>query len=297
MKTLNKILVSIITGMILYFGAGYNLYAQQNDTSELLKQARSMGIEEQTLTELQNRAEQQKISDQQLQTIVKTALSMSEENLPADIAVKKALEGLSKGIPGERIGAVLGQLHQSVRTSAEVVDPWIKKPEVQQMIGRSDQSMSADQFRNELTKAASKSVMQNNSAESITGILSQIEEESVLARASSPDIVAAVGILADLPSTAKRPQDSGAFVVRALKSGFHANDLQKLPSAIEMAQQRSELPSASVIEGVSKQMRGGIPAKEILQNLFNGNVGGGPPGNIPKGLENKGDRGNSNGNN
>jgi hypothetical protein len=50
-----------------------------------------------------------------------------------------------------------------------------------------------------------------------------------------------------------------------------------------------------VIEGVSKQMSGGIPAKQILQNLFNGNVGGGPPGNVPKGLGNKQNRGNSNG--
>jgi hypothetical protein len=87
------------------------------------------------------------------------------------------------------------------------------------------------------------------------------------------------------------------MIVRSLKAGFDASELQKLPAAIKMAQQRGQLPAANVIEGISHQLNAGVPAQQILQNLFDGNIGGGPPGGTPPGLEKRQKRGNGRGNN
>lgn len=291
MKLYTGLHIILLTGFLMFLMSG-NLSAQENNTKEWIKKAGEAGIEQSMLSDLQTKIQNNKISDQQFQSIIKSAIAMSEGNLPADIAVQKALEGFSKGIPSGRIVSVVDQMHKSVGQAAKIVDPWMNKPAVQEMMGRSGQAMSKDKFRNELTKATSKSIMQNISSESVNHVLSQIGNESVLANSGPSDVVAAMGIMPDLPSTADQPQASGKFIARALKGGFKADEIQKLPSAIKIAQQRSELPAASVIEGVVNQMQGNTPAKQILQNLFNGKVGGGPPGDIPKGLDNKGDRGN-----
>lgn len=297
MKFYKSILI-ILTAGVLSFGTSGLLQAQQNNSAQWMQQARDAGLEQSVLDEFQGHVSDKTISEDQLASIIGSAISMSEQDLPADIILNKALEGFSKGVPGERVVSVVGQLEQSVTKAAAIVDPWMKKPEVRQMINRSGSAMPKEQFRNELTKATSKSFMQNMSSESLTNVLDQVGSSSVLSKSGPAEVIAAMGILPDLPSSGSNSRRAGEFVVRALKGGFNANELQKLPSAMKVAQQRSQLPAASVIEGVAGQMRGNIPAKQILQNLFNGKVGGGPPGDIPKGIDkNKGrGAGNSNGN-
>ena len=146
-----------------------------------------------------------------------------------------------------------------------------------------------------MAKATSKSLMQNIPAETVHKILADIGSESVLSKVGPTDVVAAMGVLPDMPAP-NNTKTSGAFVIRALKGGFKANDLQRLPTALKMAQHHSELPAASVLEGVASQMKHGVPARQIIQNLFNGKVGGGPPGNKPNGLGNGSNHGHSNGN-
>lgn len=266
-------------------------FAQQSDLKAVLQKAQEVGIDKSALTELQQRASTQGINDKQLIELIQPAISMAEQNLPADFALEKAMEGLSKNIPASRITPVLQRLNQTTAEAAKIVNPWLERPGVKKMAANSSAVMSEEKFRNELTKATSKALNQNVSQETAREILNEIGAESVLGKTSPPDIVAAVGVLPDMPQGVDRSQ-SGKFIVRALKGGFKANELQNLPSAMSMAQQRSELPAASVVEGVSKQLKGGVPAKQILQNLFNGQVGGGPPGSIPKGLENRPDKGN-----
>ncbi|HKK46810.1 MAG TPA: hypothetical protein VJ964_14885 [Balneolaceae bacterium] len=295
MKYFKKILPALLFGLIS-LSITNNAYAQKTQVGALIKQAKKAGIEQQALTDLQNRAKERGVSDQQLQAIIKTAISMSEENLPSNVVIQKSLEGFSKGIPANRIISVVRQEHQSMKQAAGIIDPWIQKSSVQQMLKHSNSQMSKQIFRNELAKATSKSIMRNMSSETINGVLSQIGNESVLSHAQPSDVVAAMGILPDLSSSANS-KTSGNFVVRALKGGFNSDDLQKLPSAMRMAQQRGELPAASVLEGVLNQMKKGVPARQIIQNLINGKIGGGPPGNKPPGLGHKGNHGHSNGSN
>ncbi|MDZ7680540.1 MAG: hypothetical protein U5J63_02230 [Fodinibius sp.] len=295
MNFYKKILTTLIFG-VLILGTSGVLQAQQNNTVQWMQQARDAGIEQPVLKEFQEYVNDNKITEDQLASIMRSAISVSDQDLPADIIINKALEGFSKGVPSEQVVSVVGQLEQSVAKAAAVVDPWMKKPEVQQMLNRSGAAMPEERFRNELTKATSKSFMQNIPSEALDKVFDQVGSGSVLSKSGPAEVIAAVGILPDLSSSGNNPKVAGEFIVRALKGGFNANELQKLPAAMQVAQQRSQLPAASVIEGVAGQMQGNIPAKQILQNLFNGKVGGGPPGDIPRGIDNNKGRGNSNSN-
>lgn len=291
MKIYKKILLLLFTGSLLFLTLTGTLYAQQNNLNAVIQKAQESGINKSALTKLQKRAKAQGISDEQLIDLIEPAIDMASQNLPADFAIEKSLEGLSKNIPVSRIAPVLQRLNNTAAEAVKIIDPWMDKPDVKKMVRNSPAGMSEEKFRNELTKATSKALNQNVDQKTAKDIFAQMGDESVLGKASPPDIIAAVGILPDMPQGVDQSQ-TGKFIVRALKGGFKANELQNLPSAMNMAQQRSELPAASVIEGVSKQLKGGVPAKQILQNLFNGQVGGGPPGSVPKGLENRSDQGN-----
>lgn len=295
MKNLKQLFISLLVCSMWLLSVN-KLHAQDADLSVLMKQAEAAGMEQPALTELHNRAGAQGINTEQLRQILESALSMSDQNLPGQIAIDKALEGLSKGVAGERIVLAVDRIGQGMRQAAEVVDPWMNRNEARGFLKRSNQSMSENRFRNEMIRATSKSYVQNVPSDNVQRIFDEIGKNEVLSESTPADLITAVSILPDLPTTANQPEVSSSFIVRALKRGFKADELQQLPSAMEMGQQRSQLPAASVIEGVAQQMDDGIPAKEVLQNLFNGNIGEGPPGNVPKGLQNRPDRGNGNNN-
>lgn len=264
--------------------------AQQPSVSELVQQARELGIDQASLAELQQRAKARGIGDRELISVINSALELAGQKLPSDHIIQKALEGMSKGVAGSQIAQVLTRMQEATEQSARIVGPWMDRPGVRAMIERTGPETSQE-VRSELIKSASRAIAQNTPARVVGDILSDLSEESVLARTHASNIATAIGILPELPTTATQPEVSRAFVVRALKGGFSGDDLQKLPAALNVAQMRSRLPAASVIQGVADQLQGNVPAAQILQNLLNGTTGGGPPGSVPRGLENIPDRG------
>lgn len=292
MNTYKKILILLLSAGALLLTLTVAAFAQTNDLEAVLQKAQESGIDESALTELQQRANSRGATDEQIAALIQPAIDMAGQNLPPELALEKAMEGLSKGVPASKIAPVLQRLNQSAAEAVAIVDPWLERPDVKEMVAKTPNGISNEEFRNELTKATSKAINENINQETAKEIFNEMGDESVLGKASASDIIAAVGILPDM-SQGVDASRSGQFIIRALKGGFKANELQNLPSAMNMARQRSELPAASVIEGVSQQLDGGVPAKKILQNLFNGEIGGGPPGNVPKGLENRGNQGNN----
>ncbi|MEX0929248.1 MAG: hypothetical protein WD266_01300 [Balneolales bacterium] len=258
--------------------------AQDQSFSELIQSARDAGIEQSRLADLQSRTAGNGITDQQLAGIIGPAIALAEQNLPSEMIFQKAMEGIAKGIPTERLQPVLQNLQRSTISTVAIVDPWVARSDVAQMMRRSGEQVGNQAFRNELLKAGSKAMAGNVSPESLQGLFEAIGQEITLSRSKPSGIVAAVNIFPDLPSTARQPEASGAAIAKALQSGFEAGDMQKLPGAMNAAQRRSQLPAAAVIEGIAGQMVQGTLAAQILQNLFNGNIGGGPPGSSTPGL-------------
>ena len=282
-----KILILVAVGFAIIVGS---VQAQQADLSALIQRARDAGVDQSLITELQNRASQRNLNDRQVASLLDPAVQMAENNLPAEIALQKALEGLAKGVPDSRIQPVLNSIQSATQQAASIVDPWTKNQNIRQMLAKSG-SMSDQAFRREMIKSASRGLMSDIPGQTMSDIFTDIADPSVVNNTGPANMVAAIGVLPDLSTAAGQPQSARSFIVKALKSGFSAGEFQKLPMAVNVAQSRSQLPAASVLERVSKQLNEGVPAARVLQNLFNGQIGGGPPGGTPPGLENNPGRG------
>ncbi|MGF1671927.1 MAG: hypothetical protein ACFCU6_15895 [Balneolaceae bacterium] len=269
------------------------LTAQNNNLTELVNRAVSAGIDKSEFEILQTRAANSGITDDQLVQIIEPALIMAEQNLPAELVFQKALEGIAKGVPASRMIPVLDGLRQNAEQASSIVDPWLQRPEVESFLNRNREQAGIN-YRTEMLKAGVKTLSQSVPSEVLQSVLDEIGKEAVLSKTTPASILVGVNIIGDLPSTAVQPEATGTLISKTLSGGFRADDMQKLPGAMNAAQRRSQLPAASIIEGVTSQLQGGIPANQILQNLFNGNVSIGPPGNIPRGLENRPGRGRGN---
>lgn len=279
---------------LAFFLSGILQQAAAQQLADLLERAEAAGIEQAQIAELQTRAEQRGIGDSELSGIVNQAVTMAEQNLPHEMIFQKAFEGMAKGIPAQRMQPVLETIATNTGSAAEFVDPWMEKPAVAEMVSRAG-NITRQSFRNEMVKVSSNALSQNFNRDQLREILNSIAEDKAIERTNPSGMLTAINILSDLPSAAGERNSSAGVVLQALKAGFSASDLQKLPEAIHTARRKSQHPAAAVINGVSQQLQGGIPANQVLQNLFNGNIGGGPPGNTPPGLD--GNRGNRNGRN
>ncbi|HMB98297.1 MAG TPA: hypothetical protein VKM36_07430 [Balneolaceae bacterium] len=295
-KKHKKLILSFLATLCLVTAAFTDASSQERGLTDLISQARSAGIEQADISRLQNRAAERGISDEQLVRILRPAVEMAEQNLPADIVFQKAFEGIAKGIPAGRMIPVLEGLRGHSVQAASVIDPWMQREEVKSFIAKEGKRTETG-FRNEMIRAGVKSVSLENQTRRIEQLLNAIDNSSVLDKTTPASVLAAVNIMPDLPESARRGEVMSSLISKALGNGFNAEEMQKLPVAMNAAQRRSQLPAATVMEGVSNQLQGGIPAEQILQNLFNGNVSAGPPGNIPRGLENRPDRGRGNGRN
>ncbi|PAU92738.1 hypothetical protein CK503_15350 [Aliifodinibius salipaludis] len=275
-----------------------NALGQTEALDKLVERADNAGIERSVIEDLKARKEARGLSNQQLENMIEPAVQLAEDNLPANHVLQKALEGLSKGVPDARIVPYINRMSSATRQAAEVVDPWMEKPEVRQIMDRQNELSPGESMRNRLVESSSRAITQNVSPENISQLLADVGEKSVLSKTTGADIVSAMDIVSDLPMQ-DHPELTRSFITRALKGGFRAGEFQKLPMALNMAQKRSQIPASNIIQGVGNQLQKGVPAQDILQNLFDGNIGGGPPGDIPKGMENnrgKGNRGNNSGN-
>lgn len=295
MKCINKYIRNIVLGVLLIgCGIAENAVAQTTSLDQITQRAQNAGIEQSVLDELKSRKEKRGLSNQQLINIIEPAVQLAEENMPANHILQKGLEGLSKGVPDSRIVPYINRMADDTRQAAKIVDPWLQKDKVQQKMGPPSDA-SATNIRNRMVESSSRAITQNITSNAINDLLTAIENDDVMGRTSADNIVSAMDVLPDLPMT-DQPELTKSFVIKALKGGFEAGEFQKLPTALSMAQKRSQIPAASIIQGISNQLQNGVPANDILKNLFDGNIGGGPPGDIPKGMENNPGRGNQGGN-
>lgn len=270
--------------MALLFLMPVNIYGQDTIDS-LLNNAIESGIDQDRIAEVRQRVEARGMSEEEFMSILKPAIEMARDNLPYEMIFEKVFEGLSKGVPAQRMSPVLSSIRENASRSAQMVDRWMERPEVGQFVERGEGRMQREQFRNEMIKAGSKAMMHNVDEEILFETLNSVSEGD-MERVRPTGLLAAINVLSDLPNGANESTQNARLVLKALQSGFEAGDIQKLPAALHMAQRRSQLPIAAVGEGFLQQLERGFPSERILQNMFNGEIGGGPPGNVPGGIMN-----------
>ncbi|MEX0680726.1 MAG: hypothetical protein WD097_05035 [Balneolales bacterium] len=251
------------------------------------------GIEEERLETLITRARERQLSSDELNLLIHPAITLAEEGLPHGAVMQKTMEGIAKRVPVESIRQVLNNMQAGLVRSATLVDPWLEHEEVQGMIhagrGGQETAEAARTFRNMILENTSYAIQQNVSEEILHNFLNQIVSENALERSSMTMIASAVRAFPDLPDVRENPEMANRILIRALNAGFHPGEIQQLPEAFRSAQLRSQMPLENIARGLDRQMDRGIPAQHILENLFQGNIGGGPPGFTPPGLERNGD--------
>lgn len=268
-------LLAVLTVMLLM---PFAVFAQLGDNA-MLERGLSSGLDQAQLERVLERANERGIEQGDLARLLEPAFELAERNLPSDYMMQKLVEGFAKGVPAGRMMPLMNSIQENTPRAVSITDNWTEKPEVVSFMERSGEQ--GPQFRNELVSANLKSLTQQVSPELLESVLDGIGQQSVLDRTTPRSIIAAVGILPDLPASARQSGAARSLIARAVEGGFSPPDLQKLPGAMNAAERRSQLPAASVVEGVAQQLGKGIPASQVLQNLFNGNVNPGPPANIP----------------
>lgn len=296
-KMMNKILKDMgklaLLSMILLFP--FTLFAQQDSFSILNQKAGEFGIDASYISNLQERATKNGISNDELSQILEPAVTLANENLPFDMILQKTSEGIAKGVPINVLSNVLEGLQVSTQNAAPIVDIWMQKPGVQNITTDSPGAGSTLAFRNDVLKSTAKALNQGFSENVLNGFLNKLDTQELLSNISRNEVVTSLTILPDLPSSAENQELSSELVIRSLKGGFDSSDLQKLPSAMKIAQSRGQIPAGDVVNGILERMQAGSPASEILQGLFDGKIGGGPPSGLPGRPDNKGRGNNGNG--
>lgn len=269
-------LVGGISMMLLLFAPLATL-AQDTGLQQAMDRAASAGIDQERLEQIRERADY--IDGQMLARLIDPAADLAEKNMPSDFILRKIMEGLAKGVPGGRMMPVIESIHSQTPRAVAMSDQWIARAEAAPFM----QAMGDQQarFRQDLVNASLKSLTQQVEPQVIESVLNQLGRAPVLANTSPQAVAAAVGILPDLPASVLREKGVHSLIAKAVEGGFSASDIQKMPGAMNAAERRSQLPAASVLEGMSHQLGSGIPANQILQNLFNGNIKAGPPQNVP----------------
>lgn len=255
------------------------LSAQQSNLADLMERARTAGIDETRLAEIQGRAEARGVPEADVAMLLEPAVGLAEQDFPPDYIIQKLMEGFAKGVPANRMAPVVENIRNNTPRAVTLADNWIEKPEVAAFIENT--GVNGPQFRNDLVNANIKSLAQQIAPDALEGVLNEIGHESILQKTTPQAVASAINILPDLPASVHRSNAAGSLVLRAIEGGFSASDLQKLPGAMNAAERRSQLPASSVVDGVTRQLGNGIPANQVLQNLFNGNINAGPPGNNP----------------
>lgn len=265
----------------------FSLFAQQNSFSVLNQKAAELGLDVSYISKLQERAEANGISNDQLSQILEPAVALAEEDLPFDMILQKTSEGIAKGVPISMLSNVLEGLQVSTQNAAPMIDSWMQMPGVQNMANGSGPE-AAQAFRNNMVKGAARALNQGFSENVLNGFLDELDNQDLLSRIGSNEVVTSLTILPDLPMSAEDQQLSSELVIRSLKGGFDSMDLQKLPSAMKIAQSRGQIPAGNVVNGILDRIQSGSPASEILQGLFDGKIGSGPPSGLPGRPDNTG---------
>ncbi len=270
-----KTLLAVVTLILLM---PFSAYAQQGN-SAMLDRGLASGLDQAQLERVLERANERGVDQGDLARLLEPAFGLAERNLPSDYIMQKLMEGFAKGVPAGRMMPLMNSIQENTPLAVSIADNWTGKPEVASFMERNGER--GPQFRNELVSANLKSLTQQVGPELLESVLDGIGQQSILEKTTPRSIIAAVGIIPDLPASARHGDATRSLISRAVEGGFSASDLQKLPGAMNAAERRSQLPAASVVEGVAQQLGSGIPASQVLQNLFNGNVNPGPPANIP----------------
>lgn len=248
----------------------------QSPVSSLIEQGRAAGADAALMRTVATRAQNTGFSAQATADLLRPAVDLAEQGLPAAPLMNKALEGLAKQVPAARMAPVLQQLGTHTQEAGALVSTWASRGDTQALLGRSGPPPQTE--RNRLVTTIAEARQQNLPLPAVEQFLDQLPDAVQRRPVSLSEVTTAVGTMPDLPTARKNPALARDLLSAALNAGYDAESLRQLPAAFEQARRTSPRPTTAIARGAAQAITKGTPASAVLRSLFQGSVpGGGPP--------------------
>ncbi|MFP4227502.1 MAG: hypothetical protein ACLFTE_01590 [Salinivenus sp.] len=269
---LSRIGVGLLLAALLPYGA----VAQEASVQSILDRGQEAGADVDLMRTVASRAEAANLSPAATAEILEPAVSLAEQDLPTRPVLNKALEGLSKNVPPDRMRSVLQQLHTSTEQAGQLVTGWLEKEDTRTMLGADEEPVS-ERGRSDLVASVADAQQQEVSAETIESFLNELPATTDRRPVPLPNVSVAVGVLPDLAGNGEVGPAAQDLLVAALNAGYDAESMRQLPTAIEQAERETQQPAAAIAKGTAQAISWGTPAANVLRNLFRGAPPAGPP--------------------
>lgn len=246
----------------------------------LIERGTEAGIDAPLMEQIAQRVDQAGFGPGQSVQLLRPAVDLAEQDLPAQTVLRKALEGLAKRVPPSRIRPVLQRLHTHTQQAGALVEVWTEQPSVREMMGEAGTSALDGEARDQLVASAAQARAQNVPPDVVERLLETLPAETGRRPISPGDVVAAVQVLPELLDNGASPQATIQLLTSAVDAGYGPANLRQLPTAIRVAQQRNPRPVDVLARNAARAVARGLPAADVLGRLFEGGLPGGPPGDV-----------------
>jgi hypothetical protein len=248
----------------------------QPAVQSLLEQGRTAGADADLMRTVATRAQNAGFSAQATADLLRPAVRLAEQDLPATPLLNKTLEGLAKQVPAGRMTPVLQQLRTHTQEAGALVSSWVSQRGTQALLGRSGPPPQAE--RSPLITTIAEARQQNLPLPAVEQFLNQLPDAVQRRPVSLSAVTTAVGTMPDLPAARTSPALARELLGAALDAGYDAESLRQLPAALERARRTSQRPTTAIARGATQAIAQGTPASTVLRSLFQGSVPGkGPP--------------------
>lgn len=253
---------------------------------ELVRRGVAAGADAELLAELRDRAAGAGLDAAATARLLGPGVELAERELPSRAVLQKGLEGVSKGVPADRIAAVQERLQGAVERAAGLVDPWLERPGVRARLGGAVEDADSEEgTRATVVEGVGLGLAQGAPEEALRALLDRLPEGVARERIAALEVAVGAEVMADLPLARTRPGLAAEVVANALDAGFGPAELRELPGAMQAAERRGELPADAVARAAIGGMQADLPARDVLDGLFQGGFPGDVPFELPPGLE------------
>ena len=278
---------------VFLLGLASALPAAAQSPDELMARGAAAGVDVELMQEIRTRASDRGLAAEATTRLLTPIVVAAEDGLPSRSLTLKALEGLSKGYPPPVVAGAMSSLRGAMGRAATLVDPWMARPGVREAVtapggGAGEPDRSA---RGRMVESVGLALQAGAPEAAVRALLERVPAGLRADRVSALRLGVGAEVLAEVPVAPESPGMAAELVLDALNSDFGAAELRELPAALQMAARRGQLPAEAVARGARAQMRGGLPAATVLQNLFRGEFPGNAPFDVPPGIERARDRG------
>lgn len=250
---------AVLTAVLLAVGTPRGAAGQDMGTEGLLEQGRAAGISVERLRAVARRARQAGLSGEATASLLRPAVALAEQGLPASSVLSMALEGLAKQVSPDRIQQSLHASQIRTEKAGPLIRRWASPPK---------RRSASEASRERLITVTAETLRQGVPAREVKALLGRLSpggDEGQIGR-----VTGAIGVLPAMRRAGVPSEAAARLLAAAVGAGYDAESLRQMPSALQQARQESGRPLGTLAQGVIRAAARGIPAAQVLRGFLPG---------------------------